>query len=214
MTKRLLSVIVSHMVRASPPEAEAGARLREAAIALFAERGFHATTTRDIAAAAGMSPAAVYVHHRSKEELLHLISLEGHDEVLALVRAAARSADRPRDQVAAIMWSFVAYHARNHTVARVITYELAGLSRRHSTQIRGRRRRIQEEMRRVVARGADDDGFMICDSSITSLALLSMGLDVARWYRDDGRWSVEQVADHYSQLALRMVGVVGAEVCG
>ena len=53
-------------------------RLLEAAVDSFAARGFHGTTTRDIAAAAGMSPAALYVHHRSKEDLLHLIARTGH----------------------------------------------------------------------------------------------------------------------------------------
>ena len=40
-------------------------RLLTAAGIAFSKRGFHATSTRDIAAAAGMSPAAVYVHHES-----------------------------------------------------------------------------------------------------------------------------------------------------
>jgi AcrR family transcriptional regulator len=64
------------------------ARLLEAAVTAFAEKGFHGTTTRDIAGAAGMSPAAVYVHHRSKEELLFLISREGHQQALDVVRDA------------------------------------------------------------------------------------------------------------------------------
>ena len=55
---------------ANTPRGEATrARLVEAAIAAFAEKGFHGTTTRDIAAAAGMTPAALYVHHRSSEDL-------------------------------------------------------------------------------------------------------------------------------------------------
>ncbi len=41
-------------------------RLREAAIEAFARKGFHGTTTRDISTAAGMSPAALYVHYPSK----------------------------------------------------------------------------------------------------------------------------------------------------
>ncbi|MEV4331093.1 helix-turn-helix domain-containing protein [Streptomyces sp. NPDC049597] len=53
--------------RAQPLEAEAA----------FADRCFHGTPTRDIASTAGMSPAALYVHHKSKEELLHLISRTG-----------------------------------------------------------------------------------------------------------------------------------------
>jgi AcrR family transcriptional regulator len=42
------------------------ARLLKAATDAFAEKGFHATTTRDIATLAGMSPAALYVQHKSK----------------------------------------------------------------------------------------------------------------------------------------------------
>ena len=70
-----------------------GERLARAAAEAFAARGFHGTSTRHVAAAAGMSPAALYVHHRSKEELLHRLSLEGHRRVLALVRAAVADAD-------------------------------------------------------------------------------------------------------------------------
>jgi len=45
------------------------ARLREAALELFAERGFEATSTRAVAAVAGVSPALVTRHFGSKEGL-------------------------------------------------------------------------------------------------------------------------------------------------
>ncbi|MER7793523.1 helix-turn-helix domain-containing protein [Streptomyces sp. NPDC097640] len=45
------------------------ARLREAALELFAERGFEATSTRAVAAAAGLSPALVTRHFGSKQGL-------------------------------------------------------------------------------------------------------------------------------------------------
>ena len=41
---------------------------------------------------------------------------------------------------------------------------------------------------------------------MTALALLSLGVDVSRWYREDGEWSVDEIADYYCELALRMVG--------
>lgn len=44
-------------------------RLLEAALSEFAEKRFHGTTTHAIAAMAGISPAGLYIHHRSKEEL-------------------------------------------------------------------------------------------------------------------------------------------------
>ncbi|MGW3416419.1 helix-turn-helix domain-containing protein, partial [Streptomyces sp. NPDC000888] len=48
---------------------DAARRLLVAAVEAFAERGYHATTTRDIAGRAGMSPAALYIHYKTKEEL-------------------------------------------------------------------------------------------------------------------------------------------------
>ena len=46
-----------------------------------------------------MSPAARYVHHRSKAEVLHVISSTGHAQTLALLREAFGS---PADPVAAL----------------------------------------------------------------------------------------------------------------
>ena len=65
----------------------------------FAARGFHGTTTRDISTAAGMSPAALYVHHRSKEELLFELSRLGHERVLEMVRASVARSDDPVEQL-------------------------------------------------------------------------------------------------------------------
>lgn len=56
---------------------DAARRLLMAGAGSFAERGFHATTTRHIASGAGMSPAALYVHFPSKAALLFEISRRG-----------------------------------------------------------------------------------------------------------------------------------------
>ena len=46
------------------------AKIREAAMALFRERGFDGATLRAIAAKAGMGTSSIYRHVQSKEELL------------------------------------------------------------------------------------------------------------------------------------------------
>src|SRR5690349_19524093 len=70
-------------------EPAAARRLLTGAVDAFAERGFQATTTRDIASRAGMSPAALYVHYPSKERLLFEISLYGHRAALEILTTAA-----------------------------------------------------------------------------------------------------------------------------
>lgn len=203
MTKRLLTMLP---VSASTPATDARTRLARAAVDAFAARGFHATTTRDISTAAGMSPAALYVHHRSKEDLLFELAHVGHLRVLDMVRASvARSAD-PVTQLGDLVEDFVRDHAVAHTGARVINYELAALSEEHRAEILAVRHDIDLVVRDVVDRGVAAGAFSTPDPRMTSLAVLSLGIDVARWYRDEGRWTPDEVAAHYRLLALRMVG--------
>lgn len=191
----------------TPTRAEATrARLLEAAVTAFSEKGFHGTTTRDIASAAGMSPAAVYVHHKSKEELLFLISRQGHQQALDVVREARAATPDPVAQVATVGRAFAAYHAHHHTVARILNYELAALSEEHRAVIDELRTGIDRELRDLVHEGVAAGVFATPDPALAATALASLSIDIARWYREDGEWTPDQIGDYYSDLALRLVG--------
>lgn len=190
----------------TPSRPDARDRLVAAAVEAFAAKGFHGTTTRDIASAAGMSPAALYVHHRSKEDLLYLISRSGHEATLQLVEEGVAGSPDPVEQLVAVVRAFTIHHARGHTRARIVNYDLAALSPEHLEEIAGIRREIEGQVRRVVESGVESGVFRTPSPRMTALVLLSLGIDVARWYRDEGEWSPEDIADHYCELALRMVG--------
>ncbi|MET7769188.1 TetR/AcrR family transcriptional regulator [Nocardia sp. NPDC005366] len=193
--------------RADTDPGDARARLVAAAVEFFARKGFHATTTRDIATAAHMSPAALYVHHPSKEDLLYIISRDGHEQTLRLVRAAVAESEDPAAQLAAIADRFAEHHARHHATARIVNYELSALSQEHLAEIAGIRRSIEAEVRAVVERGVAEGVFDASDIAMTTMALLSLGVDVSRWYRDDGEWTPERIGAYYRSLALRIVGL-------
>lgn len=69
------------------------ARLREAALELFAERGFEATSTRAVAAAAGLSPALVTRHFGSKQGLRAAVDAYVLDRIAEQLRAVDPAAD-------------------------------------------------------------------------------------------------------------------------
>jgi AcrR family transcriptional regulator len=181
-------------------------RLVSAAISAFAAKGFHGTTTRDIATAAGLSPAGVYVHYASKEELLFSITEEGHRGVLAAMRAASARADDPVGKLVSIVRAFALWHAERHTRARIVNYELAALTPEHHAVVNAIRRQITRELEGVVEAGQLDGSFDVADVRMTTGSLLSLGIDVSRWYKDSGHISPQQVADHHVHLALRIVG--------
>uniref|UniRef100_A0AAU2W2H2 TetR/AcrR family transcriptional regulator n=1 Tax=Streptomyces sp. NBC_00008 TaxID=2903610 RepID=A0AAU2W2H2_9ACTN len=184
---------------------EAARRLLVAAVDAFAERGYHATTTRDIAGRAGMSPAALYIHYKTKEELLHRISRIGHDRALAVLEAAADSKGTAAERLAAAVRSFVQWHAERHTTARVVQYELDALGAEHRAEIIELRRRSDAVVRRIIGEGVAAGEFDVPDVPGTTLAVLSLCIDVARWFNAQGSRTPDEVGDLYAGLVLRMV---------
>ncbi|MFF1378184.1 TetR/AcrR family transcriptional regulator [Streptomyces sp. NPDC058308] len=190
---------------------DAARRLLVAAVEAFAERGYHATTTRDIAGRAGMSPAALYIHYKTKEELLHRISRIGHDKALTILRTAADGEGGAAERLAAAVRSFVGWHAAHHTTARVVQYELDALGEEHRTEIVALRRRSDEAVRDIINDGVRAGEFDVPDVPGTTLAVLSLCIDVARWFNVAGRRTPDEVGALYADLVLRMVGARPAE---
>lgn len=180
-------------------------RLLEAAAEAFADRGFHATTTRDIASRAGLSPAGVYVHFASKEELLFQLSREGHQVALELLLAAAREAESPTEALRAIMGTFARWHAEHYRVARIVQYEFGNLTPDHRDAVLTLRKQIDGVLRAVVADGVRSGDFEVDDVPDTTLALMSMAVDVARWYDPEIKRTPQAIGDSYADLGLRLV---------
>ncbi|MFJ9043206.1 TetR/AcrR family transcriptional regulator [Streptomyces sp. NPDC102347] len=189
---------------------DAARRLLLAAVEAFAERGYHATTTRDIAGRAGMSPAALYIHYKTKEELLHRISRIGHEKALDILRTAAREEGTATERLAEAVSSFVRWHARGRTTARVVQYELDSLGPDARAEIVGLRRQVDAEVRGIIEDGVRSGEFDVPDVPGTTLAVLSLCIDVARWFNVNGPRTPEEVGALYADLVLRMVGAKGA----
>lgn len=70
------------------PAEQRKSAIAAAAMALFARKGFHGTTTKDLAEAAGVSEALIFSHFPSKEDLyknVQFLSLEAESEARALL---------------------------------------------------------------------------------------------------------------------------------
>ncbi|WP_405878749.1 TetR/AcrR family transcriptional regulator [Streptomyces sp. NBC_01136] len=185
---------------------DAARRLLVAAVEAFAERGYHATTTRDIAGRAGMSPAALYIHYKTKEELLHRISRIGHDKALDIVRGAAQGQGSAAERLTEAVRSFVRWHAGQHTTARVVQYELEALGPDARAEIVALRRQTDAAVRGIIEDGVAAGDFDVPDVPGTTLAVLSLCIDVARWFNVNGPRTPDEVGALYADLVLRMVG--------
>lgn len=185
---------------------DAARRLLAAAVDSFARLGYHATTTRDIATAAGMSPAALYVHYPSKAALLVAMCLRGHEAGLAMAREAATSDGSARERMRAFVAEFVAWHARSHRAARVVQYELDALPPEDFAAVADLRRQTQLAVRELIDQGGAAGEFSVPDVRTAARAVLSLCIDVARWYTEGHGQSPEELGGEYAVLVEQMLG--------
>jgi len=128
-------------------EPVAGSRreeLLQAAIALFAERGYQDVGIEDIAAAAGLTATGIYRHFATKHEVLLAAMIRGAEWLrLDLNRAIARSGD-PEESLRALVTSYVGLVMDHPDLISVLITETNHLPE-------AERRRILQEQRSYVA---------------------------------------------------------------
>lgn len=183
-----------------PPLARAP--LRQAALRLFVEQGFHATGIRDIARAAGVSEAALYRHWSGKDELALDLFTEHLGEVTTLLDQAI-SGRSPAKAVAAAARACLDLYDREPLVFRFVLMVEHDLARRLPADRRMPQDVITELARTAVAAGGADE-----DPGRMSAFLIGLFLQTAS-YALYGRLPgpLASHADAVAAAALRVLGL-------
>ena len=186
------------------------AAIREAAVDLIARYGYEAMSMRRLAAEVGVQAAALYRYFPTKEDLLFSL-MRAHMEALLQSWQAARppsadpSAD-PASELAAFVRNHIGFHiARRHST-HVSNMELRSLSHERLSAILRLRGAYEKELRRILREGAQGGVFAVGDVALTAMAIIQMMTGVIVWFRPDERLSVDEVADTYHDMTMRLVG--------
>jgi AcrR family transcriptional regulator len=181
-------------------------RILLAAARAFAERGFHATTTRDIAAQAGLSPAAMYFYFHSKEEVLYQIATSTLDFTVEVAATEAKGPGSPAERLTRLVRVLTIWHTYNSQVAHVVLYQTGALTAAHLADIEAKQREVSQILRQIITDGMKSGDFDVPDAGAATIAVLSLCLDVARWYRPGYRLTPQQLGDLNAVAALRIAG--------
>ncbi len=182
------------------------AAIREAAVDLIARYGYEAVSMRRLAAEVGVQAAALYRYFPTKEDLLFSL-MRAHMEALAQSWQAARPpAADPARELAAFVRNHIGFHiARRHST-HVSNMELRALSHERLSAILRLRGAYEKELRRILREGAESGAFTVGDVALTAMAIIQMMTGVIVWFRPDERLSVDEVADTYHDMTMRLVG--------
>ena len=178
-------------------------QIESAASALFRERGYAATSVRDIAQALNLQGGSLYAHVASKEDVLWSIVTRAadrfRDEVGPIADGDRAASERLRDMIVAHV-RVVTDELEN---AAVFLREWRFLGAQRQAEIARRRDAYEALFRRVIAEGLARGEFATADPRLTTIAVLSALNGVAGWYRPDGRLTPSAIGEQFAGLFTR-----------
>lgn len=192
-----------------PSAAPEGTRRRilETALQLFASRGFHDTSIRDLAAALELRPSALYAHFPSKDHVLAELVRIGHEAHHEALRAALLEAgSEPADQVRALVRAHTRAHAEHPQLALVVNEEFYALTPEMAAPAQALREQSAALLMEVIERGVAKGRFAPPHPLVAARAIAAMGVRLPYWYEPGGALDVDTLADAHAELALRMLG--------
>jgi AcrR family transcriptional regulator len=185
------------------PPRERAEEVYTAALRLFREKGYHATSMQDIAAAVGLYKGSLYHYIGGKEDLLVQVFERAMGSLLADVeRIVADKSIRPSAQLRLVVQAHVEAVCENLDALTVYLHEFRALAGETLANVRTQRERYRQLVSEIVERGVRLGEFRAPDVDIATLGLLGMCNWVAQWYRPAGRLSARQIGAYFADLAL------------
>jgi AcrR family transcriptional regulator len=175
----------------------------DAAARVFAERGYHGTTTQAIADVLGMRQASLYYYFPSKEAALEEVCARGTD---GFVEAAERVAQQDLPSLEKLAGLIAAHLAPIETMpdyVRVFINERRYLPDASRKRIGRKSRRLERCFEQVIQAGIDDGSIRPgTDARLAMLAVLGMCNAAINWRASDRSRDTQSIAAGFAQLVV------------
>ena len=175
-------------------------KIIEVAAELFGEKGYSATSIRDISQALKVSIATLYYYFKNKEDLLFTIIDSIGNDLLGMLKQAQDEFDDPKERLREMLSRHIALTEKKKNRVKVYVVEQHNLSKKFKKIIYKQHREIYDvyvnqlrELQRL--------GIISSESlSVTAFAMFGMINWCYRWYRDNGGLTIEAVAQRLIDL--------------
>jgi AcrR family transcriptional regulator len=169
---------------------------------LFAERGYHGTSMRDLGKELGMLGSSLYSHVESKQDLLVEVVEEGARLFDGSAGQALASPGPAPERLDALIAGHVDVVVDNIDVARTFLNEARMLDDEHRSRILAARDRYEEGFRTVIREGIAEGSFAPdADPKTASIFILSILNAVERWYDPAGELDRDALRARLSRFA-------------
>jgi len=179
-----------------------GQLLRESA-RLFREKGYDATSVRDIAAATGLQSGSWVYHFKTKQDILAAVMEEGLQQALARIEAIARRELPPREHFRELLRTHLdTLLGPGQDFIPVLLYDWRALDTAGRERVVALQKRYEQVWDDVIRR-LQRSGDWASPTRIDRLLMFGALNWIVQWYRPRGPLSVAQLVDDAEKFFLR-----------
>lgn len=183
---------------------------------IFAEKGYHSTTMRDISRETKVSLAGLYYYCKSKEELLFLIQDNCFGRVLERLEERLRETNDAVEKLRLVIENHLSFFAANMAEMKVLSHEADSLAGEMHERVSGKKQQYTRLVRRILsdAQAQLESNRQKVDLTVATYALFGMMNWIYNWYDPHGKVSVGDLVDNITRLFLNgfLAGTLGGEL--
>ena len=183
---------------------------------IFAGKGYHSTTMRDISRETQVSLAGLYHYCRSKEELLFLIQDNCFGRVLERLLERLEETTEPVEKLRLVIENHLSFFAANMSEMKVLSHEADSLAGEMHEHVSGKKQQYTQLVRRILSEVQEarvSRGQQI-DLTVATYALFGMMNWIYNWYDPRGLLSVNELVENITRLFLYgfLAGMTGEDL--
>lgn len=167
---------------------------------LFAYKGYHSTSMREIARELGMNQSSLYHYFRSKEEILFKLMNDAMDNALTTLEEICAGDLLPRDKLNKILHFYTQYYAGNPERLMLLVNEQSSLHSEHRRILVDKQRRYIHLFQSVFEELDEYQLTKEIPHSVAIFAFLGMVHYTIKWYDKKGRVGLEELANSFVEI--------------
>ncbi len=167
--------------------------IRHTATNLFKERGYKATSMRDLASEIGIEPASLYNHIKSKEEILKEICFDLAGQFLAAQEKIGKELEA-EELLQERIKAHVKVILKNQNASAVFLNEWRFLEGDNLQEFKNQRKQYEQIFIENIEKGIETNVFKNVDVKFYIFTLFSSTDWLYKWYKKDGKYQAEDIS--------------------
>ena len=185
-------------------------RVLDAAVELFAERGYDGTSISQVIERANLTKGGFYHHFASKEALLFEVYGDLINRQLQAMDAILARNLPPTQTLRLLILDLVESTAASSRRALVFWRELGRLGDERTADYRAARRRYHDTVRRLIRQGQASGAFAgVASADTITFTIFGVINELPLWYRPSGRKKPSQIGTELADFVLRALAPEG-----